>query len=153
MEMGRKSLDNIQCKRHKCYRINYYLTVKWNKVNTEIMETGKNPQNRKHKWTNSLDMDTTAVCASRVYQTNAPFGSSFWPWYLGYLLFLNFWSFMQFPIDCVCLFLQPTACRLKIFSVCHDTSIIDYCWLSLDFKELKTFLSALCHPMVVFYAL
>jgi len=47
--MGRKPLDKIKCKRHKCHRIDYYLTVKQTKENTEIMGTGKNPQNRKHK--------------------------------------------------------------------------------------------------------
>jgi len=84
--------------------VNYYLNVKWSKENTEIMGMGKNPQNRKHKWTNSFDMDTTAICASRVCQTNAPFGSSFWPWCQGYLLLVNFLSFMPFPIACVYLF-------------------------------------------------
>jgi len=49
MEMSRKLLDKIKCKRYNCHRMNYYLTVKRIKENTEIMGTGKNPQNRKHK--------------------------------------------------------------------------------------------------------
>jgi hypothetical protein len=72
MEIGRKPLDMITCKKHTCLGVNYYLTVKRSKEDTEIMGTSENPKNRKHKWTDSLDMGTTAICASRVYQTKAP---------------------------------------------------------------------------------
>jgi hypothetical protein len=153
MEMGRRPLDKIKCKRHEYHRMDYYLTVKWSKENTEIMGTGKNPQNGKHKWANSLDMDTTAVCARRVCQTNAPFGISFWPWCLGYLLLLNFWSFMPFPIACVCLLSVAHSLYVEKFSVYHDTNLIDCCCLCLDFKELTTFLCALCRRMVVCFTL
>lgn len=103
------------------------------------MGTGKNPQNRKHKWTNSLDIDTTAICASRVCQTNTPFGSSFWAWCLGYLLLLNFWSFMPFPTVCVCLFSAAHSLYVEKFSVYHDTSIIDCCWLCLFSRNSRLF--------------
>jgi hypothetical protein len=60
---------------------------------------------------------------------------------------------MPFPKACVHLFSAAHSLCVEKFSVYHDTSIIDCCWLCLDFKELKTFLCALCHLMVVCFML
>jgi hypothetical protein len=54
---------------------------------------------------------------------------------------------------CLCMpfFLQHTVYMLEVFSVSHDTSIIDCCWLCQVCKELVTFLYvlSLCHIMVI----